>query len=277
HQALLRRQMQFKSLAVRDVIAMVCSIASGITLAYLGFGYWSLVAMPVAASVASCILLWSICHWRPGPLQRRVGARGLLAFGGNLTVFNLINYFSRNFDNILVGRVLGAAPLGIYSKAYGLLMMPMTQINFPMAAVLLPGLSHLQKEPVQYARLFINAVRAISLLGIPIVVFCFFFAHDVVHVLLGRKWLAAAPVFQWLGPAALVGTISFVPNWLCQSLGRSQRQVHYALISAPIYVLGFFIGIKCAIPAAAASLSLTLSRLVRWHVRYASTDTSSSL
>ena len=272
HQALLRRQMQFKSLAVRDVIAMVCSIASGITLAYLGFGYWSLVAMPVAASVASCILLWSICHWRPGPLQRRVGARGLLAFGGNLTVFNLINYFSRNFDNILVGRVLGAAPLGIYSKAYGLLMLPMTQINFPMAAVLLPGLSHLQKEPVQYARLFINAVRAVSLLGIPIVVFCFLFAHDVVHVLLGRRWLAVAPVFQLLAPAALVGTMSLLPAWLCQSLGRPQRQVHYALISGPIYVLGFFIGIKWGIAGVAASYSLTFSCLFSWYVWYASKD-----
>src|SRR5438477_10732880 len=82
HQALLRRQMQFKSLAVRDVIALVCGIASGITFACLGFGYWSLVAVPVAANVASCILLWSICHWRPGRLQRRVGAGGMLAFGG---------------------------------------------------------------------------------------------------------------------------------------------------------------------------------------------------
>src|SRR5438477_1464649 len=272
HQALLRRQMQFKSLAVRDVIALVCGIASGITFACLGFGYWSLVAVPVAANVASCLLLWSICHWRPGPLQRRVGARGLLAFGGNLTVFNLINYFSRNFDNILVGRVLGAAPLGIYSKAYGLLMLPLAQINFPMAAVLLSGLSRLQKEPAQYARLFINAVRAISLLGTPIVVFCFFFAHDIVRVLLGRKWLAVAPVFQWLGPAALFGAISFVPGWLCQSLGRPQRQLHYALVSAPICVLGFLVGIKWGIAGVAASYSITFSCLFSWYVWYASKD-----
>jgi PST family polysaccharide transporter len=65
-----------------------------------------------------------------------VGARGMLAFGGNLTAFNLLNYFSRNFDNILIGRVLGCS-LGIYTKAYGLLMLPIAQINFPMAAVLL--------------------------------------------------------------------------------------------------------------------------------------------
>lgn len=272
HQALLRRQMQFKSLAVRDMVAMLCGVTSGIILAWFGFGYWSLVAVPVATNIASCILLWTICHWRPGPFQRGIGAREMLKFGGNLTAFNLLNYFSRNFDNILIGRVLGAAPLGIYSKAYGLLMLPIAQINFPMAAVMLPGLSRLQKEPVEYARLFTNAVRAISLLTLPIVVFCFFFAHDAVHVLLGRRWLPVAPIFQWLAPAALFGAISFVPGWLCQSLGRPQRQLHYALVSAPICVLGFLVGIKWGVAGVAASYSITFSCLFSWYVWYASKD-----
>src|SRR5207244_4833313 len=157
----------------------------------------------------------------------------MIKVGDNLTDINLLNYFSRNFDNILIARVLGAAPLGIYSKAYGLLMLPIAQINFPMAAVMLPGLSRLQKEPVEYARLFINAVRAISLLTLPIVVFCFFFAHDAVHVVLGRRWLPVAPIFQWLEPAALVGALSFVPGWLCQSLGRPQRPLRYPCVQAP--------------------------------------------
>lgn len=272
HQALLRRQMQFKSLAVRDIIAMVCGMASSITLAWFGFGYWSLVAGPVTANIVGCVLLWTICDWRPGAFRRGVGARGMLAFGGNLTIFNLVNYFSRNFDNILIGRVLGASPLGIYSKAYGLLMLPISQINFPMAAVLLPGLSRLQNETVEYAKLFINSVRSIALLTVPIVVFSFFFAQDVVLVLLGKRWLPVAPVFQLLAPAALFGAISFAPGWLCQSLGRSRRQRNYALISAPICVAGFFIGIRWGIAGVAASYSITFSCLFWWYVWYASKD-----
>ena len=272
HQALLRRQMQFKSLAVRDVVAMLCGVASGIVLACLGFGYWSLVAVPVATNIASCVLLWSICQWRPGPFQRGTGARDMLAFGGNLTASNIINYFSRNFDNILIGRVLGAAPLGIYSKAYGLLMLPIAQINLPMAAVMLPGLSRLQKKPQEYARLFINTVRVISLLTLPVVVFSFFFAQDVVLVLLGKKWLSVAPIFQCLGPAAVFSAVSFVPGWLCVSLGRTRRQLHYALVSAPVCVLGFFVGIKWGIAGVAASYSLTLTSVFSWYVWYASKD-----
>jgi O-antigen/teichoic acid export membrane protein len=272
HQALLRRQMQFKSLALRDLVAMICGIVLSIILAWFGFGYWALVAGPVTTNVMGCILLWTICDWRPGAFRRGVGARGMLVFGGNLTMFNLVNYFTRNFDNILIGRVLGAGPLGIYSKAYGLLMLPIAQVNFPMAAVLLPGLSRLQNEAVEYAKLFINAVRSIALLTIPIVIFSFFFAHDVVLVLLGKRWLSVAPVFQWLAPAALFGAISFVPGWLCQSLGRSRRQLNYALISAPICVAGFLIGIHWGIAGVAASYSLTFSCLFCWYVWYASKD-----
>ena len=206
--------MQFKALAIRDVVAMACGIAVGITLAWLGFGYWSLVAVLFTTSVMNCVLVWTICGWRPGPFRRRVGARGMLAFGGNLTAFNVLNYFSRNFDNILIGRVLGSAPLGIYSKAYGLLMLPISQINMPMASVMLPGLSRLQNDSPEYARLFVSAVRAIALVTIPIVVFSFFFSRDIVLVLLGRKWLPVAPVFQLLAPAALFEAISFAPGWL---------------------------------------------------------------
>jgi O-antigen/teichoic acid export membrane protein len=230
------------------------------------------VAVPIATNVSGCVLLWTICQWRPGPFQRGVGARDMLKFGANLTASNVLNYFSRNFDNILIGRVLGAAPLGIYCKAYGLLMLPIAQINLPMEAVALPGLGRLQKEPVEYERFFTNAVRAISLLAPPIVVFCFFFAHDIVYVLLGSRWLPVAPVFQWLGPAALFGTISYVPHWLSQSLGRPQRQFHYALVSAPLCVLGFFVGIKWGIAGIAASYSLTSSCVFFWYVWYASKD-----
>lgn len=272
HDALLRRQMQFKALAIRDVIALVCGITIGITLAWFGFGYWSLVAVLFSTNVINCILLWTICRWRPGAFRLGVGARGMLAFGGNLTAFNILNYFTRNFDNILIGRVIGSGPLGIYTKAYGLLMLPITQINFPMAAVLLPGLSRLQNDASEYAKLFVNALRAIAFLTVPIVVFSFFFARDVVLVLLGRKWLPVAPVFQLLAPAALFGAISFAPGWLCQSLGRSRRQLHYALVSAPICVAGFLIGIKWGIAGVALSYSITFSVLFWAYVWYSSKD-----
>jgi O-antigen/teichoic acid export membrane protein len=270
HQALLRRQMEFRTLAIRDVVAMACGIVSGITLAWFGFGYWALVAVPVVTNLVSCLLIWTICDWRPSAFRRGVGARAMLSFGGNLTAFNVLNYFTGNFDNILIGRVLGSGALGFYTKSYGLLMLPIAQINIPMASVMLPGLSRLQNDPPEFARLFISAVRAIGLVTIPIVVFSFFLSEDIVVVLLGRKWLSVAPVFRCMAPAALFGAISFAPGWLCQSLGRSQRQLHYALVSAPICVGGFLVGIKWGIAGVAISYSITFSLCFWAYIWYAS-------
>ncbi|MBA3351933.1 MAG: oligosaccharide flippase family protein, partial [Blastocatellia bacterium] len=123
----------------------------------------------------------------PGAFSRRVGAKSMVAFGANVTAFQFLNYFTRNFDNILIGRVLGAVAIGVYSKAYGLLMAPMAQINAPVGAVMLPALSRLQSRPVEYARLYLRAVRGICLCAVPAVVFSFFFAREVVLVLLGSR------------------------------------------------------------------------------------------
>lgn len=272
HQALLRRRMQFKTLATIDVTSNAFGLVVGIVTALLGASYWSLVCLRSATTVANCVQAWIKCQWRPGSLRRRVGARPMLAFGRNLTLFNVLNYFTRNFDNVLIGRVIGAGPLGIYSKAYGLLLLPATQINIPVSAVLLPGLSRLQDKPKEYFDLFINAARALALITVPIVVFSFFFARDIVLVLLGRRWLPVAPIFQLLGPAALVAAIGSTPHWLCQSLGRTNRQLHFALVSAPITVAGFVIGIHWGIAGVAASFSLTFGILYWGFVWYASLD-----
>lgn len=269
HQALLRRQMQFKKTAIISVVSMACGVATAILMAVLGFRYWSLVGAEFGASIINCVLVWTSCHWRPGAFKRRVGVGPMLSFGGHLTGFTLLNYLTRNFDNILVGRVLGPAPLGIYTRAYGLLMLPISQVNAPLAAVLLPGLSRLQNNPPEYRKLFLRAVGGMSFVTVPIVIFSSFFAHDVILLWLGPHWLAVARIFQLLAPAATVGAMVFAPNWLSQSLGRPAQQFRYALIAAPVCITGFVIGIRWGLEGVATSFSVTFVGLLWAYVWYA--------
>jgi PST family polysaccharide transporter len=267
HQALLRRQMQFKITAVVDMVSMASGVATAIVMAGLHFGYWSLVGAQFATSITNCALVWTNCKWRPGVFQRRVGLRPMLSFGGHITGFTVLNYFTRNFDNILIGRVLGSAPLGIYSRAYALLMLP-GQVNMPLATVLLPGLSRLQNNPPEYRKLFLRAVGAISLVTVPVVTFAFFFAYEIILVLLGPRWMAVARIFQLLAPAAAVGAMVFAPNWLSQSLGRPEQQFRYALISAPVCIAGFLVGIRWGVEGVATSFSVTFVGLLWAYVWY---------
>src|SRR5438045_7461108 len=88
------------------------------------------------------------------------------------------------------------------------------QINVPLGTVLLPGLSRLQNNPSEYRKMFLRAVGAISFVTVPIVTFSFFFAHDLILILLGPHWIAVAHIFQLLTLAAAVGAMVFIANWL---------------------------------------------------------------
>jgi PST family polysaccharide transporter len=257
HTALMRRQMRFTALATVEVVSLVVGIAVAVVMAWRGLSYWSLVAMGAASGATTMAMCWLLSGWRPSLPRRGSGVMPMLTFGGGLTGFNILNYFTRNADNVIIGFALGSGPLGIYSKAYNLLMMPVRQFNAPIGAVMQPALSRLQNDPVRYRRAYLGSVSMLAFIGMPLVAFLFVAADDLIRVFLGPGWEGAVPVFRWLAPAALLGTINVAPGWLCTTLGRSRVQVNWALISAPITVAGFLIGSRLGISGVAAGFSIT--------------------
>jgi O-antigen/teichoic acid export membrane protein len=246
HAALLQRQMQFATIAVVDLASMLLGIAVGVTFAFLHFGYWSLVFMQLATTIANSFGIWIACPWRPGLPQRGTDVRSQLKFGGNLAGFNILNYLQRNVDNLIVGKmagpVLGPAALGLYGKAYQLLMLPVNQISTPMSNVAVPALSRLQKEPERYRSYYRKAIEMITCVSMPIVVMLFVLADDLILTLLGPKFQSASIIFRWLVPAAFIGTFNVATGWVYTSLGRTDRQMLMALVVTPITIGGFFLG-----------------------------------
>jgi O-antigen/teichoic acid export membrane protein len=244
HQALLRRQMQFTSLAKIEVISMAVGVITAIIAAYYGWQYWALVWMLMGTAISNAVGVWIACGWRPGLPSLKSGVGSMLAYGGNLTGFGLVNYFSRNLDNVLIGRRWGSQQLGLYAQAYKLLLLPIQQINNPIHAVALPTLSSLQTEPEKYSRYYYKAILLITALGMPIVGFMFAAADKVVLLMLGQQWLEAVPLFQFLIPAAFVGTFNVAPGWVYQSLGRTDRQFRIGIVMATINTLIFLVSVN---------------------------------
>src|SRR5262249_528516 len=102
HQALLKRQMRFKAIALIDVGSMVVGILVAILMALAGFGYWSLVASSLAVEMAGFLLTWSISRWRPQLPSRQSGIGPLVSFGANRTAGDLISTIARGTDNLLI-------------------------------------------------------------------------------------------------------------------------------------------------------------------------------
>lgn len=256
HQALLQRQMRFTALSAIAVGTMAASVTAGIAAACCGLGYWSLVIMSAFGAVANAALVWTYSGWMPGPPGRSSGVMPMLKFGGNLTGFNFVNYFSRNADNVLIGWWWGADALGIYSKAYGLLMMPLRQLNAPITATAGPTLSRLNSEPARYRRAYEKMLLTISITTLPLVAILVASADLVVMLILGEAWQEAATIFVWLGLAAFVQPINNSLGILLISQGRSSDYFWAGVGNAVVVMFTFVLTISYGVRALAIGYAI---------------------
>jgi O-antigen/teichoic acid export membrane protein len=243
HSALLTRNMRYPVLAGSEIFSSLAGVVTAIAMAAAGMGYWALVGMALSAALVKTIVVWVALRWTPGMPSRGTGIRGMLKFGGDVLGFNVVNYFSRQAGSMLIGRYCGASPLALYDRAYSLLLMPIGQINGPLAAVSVPALSRLQNEPERYGRYYLNAILLICALSIPVITGLTLFADQVVLLWLGREWLATAEIFRLLALAALIGGISNPAGWLLISLGQTKRYRTMGLVNSAIIVAAFIIGV----------------------------------
>lgn len=256
HQALLRRHMHFGSLASIQIGAQVVSLLVTILLAVCGWRYWALVAGTITSALVGSLLTFWFCPWLPGRMKTGTGVRDMLKFGGHLSGFNFINYFSRNLDNILIGKFIGANGLGLYSKAYNLFMMPIGQIRDPMTNVALPVLSALKDQHERYVRYYQRMLDITSSLTIPLTLYCIIEAPFLISCLLGPQWLGAVPVFRILAIAGLIQPIASTRGLVVLSCGSSDRYLYWGTANAVLMITAFVAGLPFGISGVAAAYAI---------------------
>lgn len=243
HRALLNRQMRFKAIALIDIGSMVVSLITGISMALLGCGYWSLVGMSIASEGIGAILTWSASVWRPQFVRWGVGTKRLVGFGANLTGAGLFYAVSRSVDTLLLGRRYGAVSVGFYSRATALMMRPLDLLLSPVSAVVIPTLSRLQSEPERYRRTFLQVYESIALVGFSVTGLLLALAHPLTLVLLGPKWEGTAPIFAGFTASALYGPLAMAATWLFTSQGRGRDTLVTQCVLSTVTVASVFAGL----------------------------------
>ena len=257
HLALLGRQMQFRRLAVLEVASMALGVTVALVAAWQGAGYWALVALHLTNIGSRTVMAWVACQWRPSRPARAAGLSGLVSFGANLSVYSVLSYAARNVDNIIIGTAFGPAALGIYTKAYQLLLLPLRQLAGPLGRVALPTLSALQDTDERFRRYYRTALRGLAFVLMPLLMIVAAVSEEVVAILLGSQWLDAAPIFQVLAFAGIAQTIMWTTEWIFQATGHAGRQAVWALISRPILVASFFVGLPFGPVGVATAYTVT--------------------
>lgn len=257
HRALLKRQMRFGSIAASDLIGVTLGITAGVLSAWNHLSFWSLAIMHITNAGVATLTTWWMCDWRPTRPKRVEGAEELLGFGGNITGFNLVNYFARNADDYLIFYKSGPDVLGLYAKAYELLRLPLQYINAPLGAVAVPTLSRLAGDPDAYRATTQRFLTLISLLSIPTAAFLTLNTEGLIRLILGERWLGAAPIFLWLGMLTLIQPLSGATGWLFITQDRTEQMLRWGILGSTLAVLSFLVGLPWGAVGVAASYTLS--------------------
>jgi len=257
HHTLIRRQMRFSQQALIRISSVTFGLAVAISLAWLGYGYWALVWKELARSFLSTALAWSFCHWRPGLPVRNAGIKSLLKFGGNVTGYNMLFYLTNNLDSILLGKLFGAVPVGLYSRARQLTTVPVTQMLEPMKNVSLPALSALQDDPEKYSNYFVKMLAVLTFVYMPLIVYIGIYAHPIVYIALGSQWMDAVLIFRLLTISLFASPIVTMYGMIMLSSGHVRRYLYWGLFTNLSIMILFVVSIRWGVFAIAASWSIS--------------------
>lgn len=253
HSALLNRRLAFGTLAAIDLSTFLAASLSALAAAYLGLGLWSILVFQACNTALTGVLLWLSSGWLPGrPQLRGVGGRGLLRFGSDIALFNLANFFARNSDNVLIGRFWGEAQLGLYDRAYRLLLLPLGQVMGPIGKVALPLLSRSRPHPSLYRAAFFQMVDLVLLLTFPGAIWAMVTHDQFIAVMLGPKWADTAPIFAVLAIGIFFAPLSACVNWLLITQDRTSEMRNYGLLGS----IGFTIAIILGLPGGPLSVAI---------------------
>lgn len=254
--ALMNRNLRFGQLAVNDVATSAAGLAAAIAAAYAGLGYWSLVIGPAVGAAVTLLGAWLATGWTPGRPDLKV-EREILSFGANLTGFNLVNFFSRNLDNILIGKFSGPVELGYYDRAYKLLLFPLQNINQPLSRLMVPLLSRIQDDKPRFRDLYLRTNWLLAFITVPGIAALTIAAEPVVGILFGERWLAVAPIFAWLGIAGLMQPVSSTTGWIFICQGKTRMMFRWGVYSALTTVLSFAVGLRWGAVGVAAAYAVS--------------------
>ena len=250
--ALLKKKLLFRRVSSAKFIAEIVNIATSLLLVLLGFGLWGLVYAKILSSFVRFIILWVLYpgwDWlRPIPLRRNELQR-LLNFGVRYMGSGLLSFFNSKWDDWLVGRILGPAALGFYTKAYNFTNQIIVGFNREViGGVLFPSYATIQDEKQRLSRIYLKSLGVVALVMTPLSMGVLVVASEIVPLLLGQKWLPMVVTLQIFALMALVRPLSGSTSPLFKAVGRPEYNLRagvvLTIVMAPLIFLLLDFGIN---------------------------------
>ena len=243
HRALLNRSMDFRRLAIIETTAATIAGTAAIILAFIGFGVWSLVWQMIISTAIGVVMMWQTSRWRPRLCLNTKAIGELFGFSGNLLGFGVFNYWVRNSDDLLIGKFIGSAALGVYSRAYSIMLMPLRQLSATVGKVMFPALSKIQDDKARVKEIYLRTICIIALIAFPMMLGLLVVADSFVLALLGYKWSEVIPLLRMFALLGMVQSIGTTVGWIYNSQGRTDLQLRWGMRAGGLLILSIVIGV----------------------------------
>ena len=241
--ALIMKAQRFKFAAMRSLAVQIVCGAVAIVAALLGMGIYALTINPVLSSIALFAINFSQHPLKPRLQPGRQTVSKVIGFSSFQLGFQIVNYFSRNLDKLLMGRYLSMTELGYYDKSYRLMMMPLQNISFVISPVMHPVLAQIQDDKEHIARAYVKVTRLLAYIGAGLTSAMFFLADDLTLFLFGPQWEASVPCLRILSLSIFVQIISSSSGAVFQAAGDTRRLFGCGIFSAVTCVAAVLVGI----------------------------------
>lgn len=241
--ALLFKEKQFKFIASRNLVIQGVGGAIAVAAAFMGAGIYALLVNPIFSSI--CLFF---VNYSKNPLKIRLtsglrSVRVIFAFSAFQFGFNLINYFTRNLDKLLIGRHMGMTPLGYYEKSYRLMLLPLQNITNVVSPVMHPVFSDFQNDYARLSASYLKVVRFLAFIGFPLSVFLWFTSSELILLIFGNQWGPSVPVFRILTLSVGIQILLSTTGSIFQSAGRTKMLFLSGLLSAVVTAAAILVGI----------------------------------
>ena len=241
--ALILKEKRFRFAAMRSLSVQIAGGAAAVVAAYAGAGIYALTINPVFSSLMLLVINYRqnplTLHLRPG--REAIGK--VFSFSAYQFSFQLINYFSRNLDKLLMGRYMSLSQLGYYDKSYRLMMLPLQNIAYVVSPVMHPIFSEMQDDLHKLAESYQKVVRLLAFIGLPLSAVLCFTAQELVLVIFGGQWEPSVPVFRILALSVGIQIVMSTSGSIFQAANATRMLFFCGLFSATLNVAAICTGI----------------------------------
>ncbi|MFC6363192.1 lipopolysaccharide biosynthesis protein [Tatumella punctata] len=249
HLALMERESQFKKISSIEISSSLLSVLVAVFLAHKGYGVYSLVGQSITLSLVSAIQFWYCSSWRPSfkNMIAMSELKEIFNFSANLSLFNLINYFSRNADSFIIGKFMSAAILGNYNLAYRIMLFPLQSLTFVASRSLYPVLSRQQDGNDLVLNTYTNCVFVIVLITAPLMTGLALLSVPFINIIFGPQWFLTADVLKWLAPTAIIQSVLSTTGSVFSAKGRTDILFKLGVVGTILQLGSFIIGMNFSI------------------------------